>query len=487
MYHYSVLAVDDEPFNLDLIEAAFSEYENVSLSFSTNALEALSLLEQKDFDVVLLDISMPKMDGMEVLKKIKEQEKFAQLPVLMVTANIEKERAALALGASDFITKPYDIDLLCTRTLNYAKLHCYTKQMQSQNKILEEKVRQRTADLEAALQLSKETEFEISTRLGRASESRDPETGGHIKRMSHYSQLLAKLAGLSDEEAELILYAAPLHDIGKIGIEDKVLLKPGPFNDDEFAIMKTHATIGAQMLEGAERFPILNAGKIIALEHHEKWDGTGYPHGIQGENIHLYARIVTIADVFDALSSKRCYKEPMELNKIIEILKRDSGKHFDPRLIELFLNNLDQFLEIQQIFQDENCLPFNKERVIQSYKNIHVLFVDDSELTRIMVQEMLLLVFPNIHITTLSHPDEVLRSNLSQYDVILSDINMPHFSGYELFEKLRQEHHYKKPIIAITAMNLAEDKAKILAHGFDDYIAKPININELENRLKKFI
>jgi len=351
---YSVLAVDDEPFNLDLIEASFIEYDNVAITYAANGREALEHLASMIFDVVLLDISMPVMDGIEVLKHIREDERLVQLPVLMVTANTEKEQESIQLGATDFISKPYDIEILCARTLNYAKMNSYYKQINNQKQTLEMQVAQRTAELQTALDLAKQTEYEISIRLGRASEFRDLETGGHIKRMSHYSKLLAKLCGLSDEECELVLYAAPLHDIGKVGIPDSILLKPGRFEGNEFEIMKQHAALGAKMLEGAEQFPVLKAGHVIALEHHEKWDGSGYPNAIKGKDIHLYARIIAIADVFDALSSKRVYKEPMDLEKVLSIMKADAGTHFDPNLIELFLNNLEQFLEIKEAYKDDD-------------------------------------------------------------------------------------------------------------------------------------
>ena len=352
--NFSILAVDDEPFNLDLIEAAFLDYDNIRITNATNGQEALNFLDSMIFDVVLLDISMPVMNGLEVLTKIRENEALKQLPVLMVTANTEKEHESIMLGASDFISKPYDIEILCARTINYAKLNHFTKQIQNQKHTLEVKVAERTSELETALELAKQTEYEISIRLGRASEFRDLETGGHIKRMSYYSKLLASLYGLDNEEAELVLYAAPLHDIGKVGIPDSILLKPGRFEGNEFDIMKQHAALGAKMLEGAENFPVLKAGHVIALEHHEKFDGSGYPNGIRGKDIHLYARIVAIADVFDALSSKRCYKEPMPLETVLSIMKKDAGTHFDPELIDLFLANLDKFLEIQETYKDDD-------------------------------------------------------------------------------------------------------------------------------------
>jgi len=487
MQNYYILAVDDEPFNLDLIEAAFSEYTNIIITYAKSGQEALTLLEKDNFNVVLLDISMPNMSGLEVLQKIKSNPKHLLLPVLMLTANTEKEKEALNLGASDFLSKPYDIDILCARTINYAQLHHLTQQVQDQNMLLEEKVQERTLALEEALAISKETEFEISTRLGRAGESRDPETGGHIKRMSQYSKLLAKLYGLNDKECELILYAAPLHDIGKIAIKDEILLKPGRFEPHEYKQMQEHAQLGALMLEGAERYPVLKAGHIIALEHHEKYDGTGYPNGKKGTDIHLYARIVAIADVFDALSSKRCYKNPMPLEKVLDIMKKDTPSHFDPELIKLFLDNLEQFLEIKEIFKDENCQPLNKEIKIQSEKELTILFVDDNELNRILITEMLGLLFPNIHIVSKENAITALETDISKYDLILTDITMPEIDGYQFYTLLREEKSFQSPIIAITGLDTDQDKDKILQHGFNHYISKPLDIHELENSLKRFL
>ncbi|MEA1919078.1 MAG: response regulator [Campylobacterota bacterium] len=349
-----VLAVDDEPFNLDLIEAAFALNDDVNITYAEDGFKALAFLAEQSFDVVLLDISMPRLNGVQVLEKIRDDEALAQLPVLMVTANPEKKHECLAKGASDFIAKPYDIEELQLRTLNYAKINKYHEQMKDYSVSLEKEVQKRTAELQESLGLAKATEHEISIRLGRASEFRDLETGGHIKRMSYYSEHLARLYGLDDAECELVLYSAPLHDIGKVGIPDSILLKPGRFEGNEFEIMKQHAALGAKMLEDADQFPVLKAGHIIALEHHEKFDGSGYPLGKKGESIHLYARIVAISDVFDALSSKRVYKDPMPLEKTLSIMKEGAGTHFDPQLIDLFMNNLDDFLSIQKRFPDSD-------------------------------------------------------------------------------------------------------------------------------------
>lgn len=353
MSHYNILAVDDEPFNLDLIEATFIDSENCTLFYAKNGQQALDILEETPINVVLLDISMPGMDGLEVLQTIRENPQHQQLPVIMVTANSEKKNEALTLGASDFIAKPYDIEELKLRTLNYAKLKQMSDAIASQNEQLELQVQERTKALNEALHLSKATEYEISARLGKASEFRDLETGGHIKRMSHYSAHLAKLYGLDEATCSLVLYAAPLHDIGKVGIPDQILLKPGRHTQEEFEIMKHHAILGSKMLEGAEQYPVIEAGRIIALEHHEKYDGTGYPHQKKGDDIHLYARIVAIADVFDALSSKRVYKPAMELEKTLSIMREGRNVHFDPLLLDLFLDNLSDFQTIQAQFPDE--------------------------------------------------------------------------------------------------------------------------------------
>jgi response regulator RpfG family c-di-GMP phosphodiesterase len=187
--------------------------------------------------------------------------------------------------------------------------------------------------------------------MGEIGESRSKETGNHVRRVAEYSKLLALKAGLDEKEANLLADASPMHDIGKVAIPDSVLHKPGPLNDDEWLIMRSHSSIGHKVLSGSDR-PLLNAASIIAHEHHEKYSGGGYPSGLIGEDIHIYARIVTIADVFDALGSDRVYKKAWSLDKIINLLKEEKGKHFDPRLVELFLDNLDDFLVIRDRYQD---------------------------------------------------------------------------------------------------------------------------------------
>ncbi len=353
-----VLAVDDQEFNLDLIELAFMEISDVQITRAENGQEALNaLMHNPDYSVILLDLAMPVMNGFETLEHLKKDPLYAQIPVIVVTANAEEKHRALRSGASDFLAKPIDVEELKLRTFNYAKIKEYQDNLGDMNRLLEEKVQQRTSALQEALSLAKKTEYEISARLGKASEYRDLETGMHIKRMSHYSAKLAEILGLSEDEVELILYASPLHDIGKVAIPDQILLKPGRFTPEEFEIMKLHATLGGKMLESDGHYPVIEAGRIIALQHHEKIDGTGYPRGLSGEEIHIYARIVSIADVFDALSSERVYKKAFSIEQTVEIIKEGSGTHFDTKLVGLFVENLEEFLKIKEAFPDEEETP----------------------------------------------------------------------------------------------------------------------------------
>lgn len=359
MQKVKILAVDDEPFNLDLVELAFMDVsDEVELIKAKNGQMALEMLEQHpDTHVVLLDLAMPVMSGFDVLAARNKDERLKKIPVIVVTANSEEKNRALSEGANDFLGKPYDVEELKLRSMNYAQIALYQHQVSQQNVILEQRVAERTQELQHALAFAKETEYEISAKLGKASEYRDLETGMHIKRMSHYSARLGELYGMDEKDVELLLYASPLHDIGKVGIPDTILLKPGRFTPEEFEIMKLHAQFGAQMLEGSDRFPVIEMGRIIALQHHEKFDGSGYPNQLKGDEIHIFARIVAIADVFDALNSKRVYKDAMPLEKTLEIMEEGKGTHFDPQLIELFLSHLDDFLKIGEQFPDEEEPP----------------------------------------------------------------------------------------------------------------------------------
>lgn len=347
----TLLAVDDMPMNLEMLEVMLTELD-IQLLKAGNGREALDILGQAcQVDAILLDLEMPVMDGFETLKTLKRTEQFRDIPVIVLTAGREEVVKTLALGANDFLAKPYNPEELRLRVMNHVRSKKLNDLSRDMNRVLEQEVVKKTAALRSALQLSKEAEYEISLRLGIAAEFRDLETGMHTRRISELSRALAGLAGLSDEEVETLRYASPLHDVGKIGIPDQILLKPGKLEPDEFDVMKQHTVIGGKILSEAGRYPLLEAGRVIALQHHEKWDGSGYPLGLSGEQIHIFARIVSIVDVFDALTSERPYKKAFPLEKAQAIMIKGLGSFFDPHLLELFMGHIYLFVQIK----DELC------------------------------------------------------------------------------------------------------------------------------------
>ncbi|MCO7208364.1 MULTISPECIES: response regulator [Pseudoalteromonas] len=318
-----ILVVDDEPANLKVIrEVLANDYR---LSFAKSGELALQLIENEPPKLILLDIMMPDMSGFEVCKVLKANPKTAHIPVIFVTAlsHEQDESEGFALGAVDYITKPISPAIVRARVKNHLSL------VQAEQ-----------------LQLA---HIDLIQRLGRAAEYKDTDTGEHIARMSRYSKVLALAYGMSEYEAEQLKQAAPMHDVGKIGIPDSVLLKPGRLNETEYEHMKQHALIGAKILENSTS-PLLQLAHKLALEHHEKWDGTGYPYGLKGEEISIEGRIVTIADVFDALTSKRPYKKAWSVEEALDLLKDEAGKHFDPQLVDLFIGQIDSIIEIKNTY-----------------------------------------------------------------------------------------------------------------------------------------
>jgi putative two-component system response regulator len=347
-----ILAVDDLPMNLEMLEVML-EGLDVLFFKAGNGREALDLLETgPDIDAILLDLEMPVMDGFETLQALKRSDKYREIPVIVVTAGRDEVVKTLALGANDFLAKPHNPDELRLRVMNHVRSKKLNDISKSMNSVLESEVIKKTAALQQTLTLSKEAEYEISLRLGMAAEFRDLETGMHTRRISALSKTLAAQAGMSEEETEIIRYASSLHDVGKIGVPDRILLKQGKLDENEFEIIKMHTVIGGRLLSGVERYPVLEAGRIVALQHHERWDGNGYPNGLSGTDIHVFARIVSIVDVFDALTSERPYKKAFPVEKALEIMNNDSGTFFDPDLLALFVEHLDLFVAIKDEFLD---------------------------------------------------------------------------------------------------------------------------------------
>jgi putative two-component system response regulator len=353
-----VLVVDDEDLNIRLIEALLRP-QGYEVSVARNGVEALERVRERPPDVILLDIMMPKMNGFETAKHLRADEETRLIPIVMVTAlqDVEDRVKALEVGADDFLTKPVDRMELRARVGSLLKVKAYNDHMRDYQQELEKEVAHRTEELRGAYAKATEASLETIHRLSRAAEYKDEDTGAHILRMSNYSALIARRMGLNQTTVERILYAAPMHDVGKIGIPDNILLKPGPLTAEEWVVMRQHTTIGGAILEGSDQ-GYIKLAEVIALTHHERFDGTGYPRGLKGRSIPLAGRIVAIADVFDALMSKRPYKEPFPLDKSLGIIKEGRGNHFDPDVVDAFFDILDDVLDVRKRYRDEEASRF---------------------------------------------------------------------------------------------------------------------------------
>lgn len=457
----TVLVVDDEPRNIQVVSNILKENDSYRILYATNGEQALERVEKNDIDLILLDMMMPVMDGLETCKKLQNDPRHADIPIIFLTAKNGEESiiAAFEAGAVDYVTKPFQRRELIARVNTQLKLRTAQKQLHSElseNKkllkqykeivdkssivsktnpagiityvndkfceisgytrdeligqhhrivrhpdvpkevykemwqiirakdswhgIVKNRKKDGTAyivdsyvspildsrgdiveyisvrnDITAMFELTEEieaTQKELFITLGYVGESRSQETAYHVRRVAEYSKILADASGLTPEEAEQLWLIAPMHDIGKIGIPDAILNKPGKLTEEEFTVMRRHAEIGASFFKNSPH-PLLQAAAIVAHEHHERWDGTGYPRGIGGEDIHIFGRITAIADVFDALGCKRVYKSEWRMDDILAFFKEQRGKHFDPRLVDLMFENLERFTEIQERFKDD--------------------------------------------------------------------------------------------------------------------------------------
>ncbi|NKF50530.1 response regulator [Shewanella sp. WXL01] len=338
MTKHTILIVDDVADNIHLLTDVLGD--EYTIKASLNGATALKICQQPSKpDLILLDVMMPEVDGHEVCRKLKADPTTKSIPIIFITANSEvsDETLGLSLGAVDYITKPISPAIVKSRVRTHLALY-------DQTRVLNKKVLERTKALT-------QTQTKIIERLGKAAEYKDNETGMHVIRMSHYAHILAIASGMDALEADLLKQAAPMHDIGKIGIPDHILCKPGRLTDDERVEMQKHAEIGADII-GDDDSELLKLAKTVAISHHEKWDGSGYPNGLSGNDIPLCARIVAIADVFDALTSERPYKKPWSIEQATVFLQEQSGKHFDPYLVPLFLNNLEEVIAIKSTFKD---------------------------------------------------------------------------------------------------------------------------------------
>jgi putative two-component system response regulator len=353
-----VLIVDDEaPNRFVLSEMARSlGYEPEVAQDGVGALAMAKL----DIDLILLDVSMPGMDGFEVARRIREDPQTAGIPIIQITALAGREDRlrAVEAGANDFIAKPVELTELRVRTASLLKIKEQQDAIRRHRAELEATVEKRTTALRNALDAMAEAQrrthqahLDTIQKLALAAEYKDEDTASHIHRMSRYCELLARAAKLPPGQVETVLHASPMHDVGKMGIPDGILLKPGKLDPEEWGVMKQHTTMGGRILRGSDS-ELLQAGEVIAMTHHEKWNGSGYPAGLAGKDIPVTGRICAVADVFDALTTKRPYKRALPNEEACGILHEGRGEHFDPRIHDLFFENLDEALAIQRAFQD---------------------------------------------------------------------------------------------------------------------------------------
>ena len=341
-----IISIDDNKTNLLIIES-YAKILNLEIESFLNPKEALEASFQKDYDLVIVDYMMPEINGLEFIQVFRE--KNQNTPIIMLTAvgdDMNLQIKALEYGANDFLSKPINAPAFKARIINMLKLRKSQLLLQDKALLLQNEV-------EAATFRLKESEYETLQMLGKSAEYKDPETNAHTQRVAHYCKLLARAYGLDESLQDIIFYASPFHDLGKIGIPDNILLKPGKLDDDEFSIMKNHAKIGYEILKGSKS-KYLKAGGVIAYNHHEKYDGTGYPNKLQGENIPIFGRITAIADVFDALTSSRPYKKAWEIDDAFKLLIDEKGKHFDPILVDMFIQNKEEVITIFNRFKEED-------------------------------------------------------------------------------------------------------------------------------------
>jgi len=348
-----ILIVDDNATNVELLLMMLENHGFNNLVSTTDSREVTEIFAKKNIDLILLDIRMPHMDGFQVMEALAPLAAGSYLPILVMTAQNDEETRLRALqgGAKDFLTKPFDNTEAISRITNMLEVRVLYNERIRQADILEQKVQERTAELQNTNDQLLATRRAIVECLGRASEYRDNETGVHVIRMSLACGVLARAIGLPEKEAELVQNASPMHDVGKLGIPDEILLKPGRHTPEETVIMQTHAEIGAHIMS-SHSSDITDMARDIAITHHENWDGSGYPKGIEGEDIPLAGRIAAICDVYDALTSKRPYKNAWSQEDALNFIHEQSGKKFDPTLVDAFTKVLPEINALREKYPD---------------------------------------------------------------------------------------------------------------------------------------
>ena len=486
-----ILLVDDNTTNLQLLHETL-DGQGYKLLIAKNGKTALAIAAKARPSLILLDIMMPEMDGYEVCRRLKSDESTSQIPIIFITALVDEEDEAkgLSMGAVDYLTKPINPELVRARVRNHLELKLYQDH-------LENLVKERTRRLALTQAVTIES-------LATLAEYRDPETGGHIKRTQNYVKALAVHLKdhpryrdeLNDDIIELLYLSAPLHDLGKVGVPDHILLKAGKLTDDEFEEMKQHTVYGHDALLITEQKlgedTFLSYAREIAYTHQEKWDGSGYPSGLKGDEIPLSGRLMALADVYDALISKRVYKPPFPHEKAVQIIVEGRDQHFDPDLVDAFVELQERFRNIALTFAD-----YEEERQMlgggeqpAALKCItkpveDILLVEDNEINReIMLSQLTAMGYRVAMAADGKEALQLYKDNA--YDVILTDIEMPQMNGYELTTEIRRLEtgtERSTPILAITASEFDLNEERAAASGFNGYMLKPLEVELLKKKL----
>jgi putative two-component system response regulator len=351
LYGSKILLVEDTSDYIDIIFNSLGATYDIIVTREGE--EAFDIAKNEQPDIVLLDIIMKGISGYDVCRKLKEDPGTEKIPVIFLTGmtNADSKKTGFDLGAVDYITKPFEVEELKARVVNHLIVKKAQDNLLKQKDLLEKKVDERTFELKEAFKKMELSSLEAILRLSRAAEYRDDDTGNHVFRVGVYCAEIAKKLNMEQRNIRNLLLAAPMHDVGKIGIPDRILQKPGKLDPEEWDIMKQHSVMGAKILEGSSS-EIINLAEIIAHGHHERWNGKGYPDGKKGKEIPIFCRIVAIADVFDALTTARPYKEPFSIEKSFGIIREERGEHFDPDIVDAFFAIEDIILQTKEKYSD---------------------------------------------------------------------------------------------------------------------------------------
>jgi putative two-component system response regulator len=488
---YKILMADDSVANLQILRETLSG-RGYKLFTAKGGCSALAIAARAQPDLILLDILMPDMDGYEVCRRLKADEATRRIPVMFLTAlaNASNEAKGLALGAVDYISKPIQPDLVRARVQTHLELKRHRDR-------LEQLVRAHVRD-------ARLTQAVMIESLATLAEYRDPETGGHIKRTQNFVKLLAVhlrvhprfRPALDEETIELLYQSAPLHDIGKVGVRDHILLKAGRLDDAEFEQMKRHTLFGEEVLHLAEqklgRNTFLRLAREIAGSHQEKWDGSGYPRGLRGEAIPLSGRLMAVADVYDALISKRIYKPPLPHERAVAIIRAGRGAHFDPDVADAFIELEAVFRNIALAYADfeeeRETLAAGRRTANERVVDDRVLLVEDNEISLEIMKNQLTAMGFAVD-TALSGRQALRNYRGTRFDLILTDIEMPDMDGFALVQAIRRMetgNGRRTPILAITAADFKLTADAAAAAGFDGHMLKPLDVELLSVKLKAF-